>query len=128
MWIQKADGTNEQKLRLRGVTLDWQTYQKLAAYNNTTQNQPIDEKELASSAYEGFKRRVLQFTTFSDKNVNGSTEDDPAEDFLFEYKQLRPMRIGGVHTKHVTKIYRPIVPKGVIIKDFTVVHFGHKQI
>ena len=120
MWIEKTNGSVEQKLRLRGITLDHNTYQKLAAYDNAAQNQQSNEQDLVSHAYGGFKKRVLQFAKFHDDGDEGSIsdEDEAEEDFLFEYNQLRPQRLGGVNTKKVTKIYRPIVPKGVVSKEF----------
>ena len=129
MWIEKTNGRVEQKLRLRGITLDYNTYQKLAAYDQTAQSSQIAEEELVSHAYGGFKKRVLQFAKFHDDGDEGnnSDEDEAEEDFLFEYDQLRPQRLGGVNTKKVTKIYRPIVPKGVVSKDFNVRHFGYKR-
>ena len=129
MWIAKRDGRIEQKLRLRGITLDFNTYQKLAAYDSADQSHPVAEEELVSRAYGGFKKRVLQFARFNEdgNEGNNSDEDEAEEDFLFEYDQLRPLRHGGVNTKRVTKIYRPIVPKGVVSKEFNVRHFGYKR-
>ena len=129
MWIEKGNGCVDQKLRLRGITLDYNTYQKLAAYDDGAQNHVVKEEELVSSAYNGFKKRVLQFAKFKDNGYenNNSDEDEAEENFLFEYDQLRPLRHGGVNTKKVTKIYRPIVPKGVVSKEFNVRHFGYKR-
>ena len=129
MWIEKPNGRLEQKLRLRGITLDYNTYQKLAAYDQEAQSEPLGEEELVSNAYNGFKKRVLQFAKFKDDGDEGNNndEDEAEEDFLFEYDQLRPLRLGGVNTKRVTKIYRPIVPKGVVSKEYNVRHFGYKR-
>ena len=129
MWIEKPNGRLEQKLRLRGITLDYNTYQKLAAYDQAAQNEPHGEEELVSNAYNGFKKRVLQFAKFKvyGNEGNNNDEDETEEDFLFEYDQLRPLRLGGVNTKRVTKIYRPIVPKGVVSKEYNVRHFGYKR-
>ena len=129
MWIEKTNGSVEQKLRLRGITLDYNTYQKLAAYDQLDQSSPAAEEELVSNAYNGFKKRVLQFAKFKDDDDEGtnSDENEAKEDFLFEYDQLRPLRLGGVNTKKVTKIYRPIVPKGVVSKEYNVRHFGYKR-
>ena len=129
MWIEKSNGSVDQKLRLRGITLDYNTYQKLAAYDDDAQNEVVKEEALVSSAYKGFKKRVLQFAHFKNdgEENNSGDEDEAEEDFLFEYNQLRPLRHGGVNTRKVTKIYRPIVPKGVVSKEFNVRHFGYKR-
>ena len=94
MWIEKTDGRVEQKLRLRGITLDYNTYQKLAAYDQATKSAPLVEEELVSHAYGGFKKRVLQFANFNDDGGenNSGDEGEAEEDFLFEYNQLRPLR------------------------------------
>ena len=101
----------------------------MAAYDQATKSAPLGEEELVSHAYGGFKKRVLQFANFNDDGGedNNNDEDAAEEDFLFEYDQLRPQRLGGVNTKKVTKIYRPIVPKGVVSKEFNVRHFGYKR-
>lgn len=90
----------------------------------------LNDNQITSLAYESFKQKVLQWSSFSYnecENIGDSGLLEDSEDFIFEYQQIRPQRLGGVQTKKLDKIYRPILPKGIIGPNFEVLHFGYKK-
>ena len=80
----------------------------------------VDDDMLQDAAYEGFKKMVMDFSSF---NGPYSKMNDPA---VFSFNQIRAQRLGGVHTVPSSKIYRPIMTKGALIKNNFVVPFGFK--
>lgn len=120
--IQNDDGSIEEKIRLRGITLNWKTYKIMSGTENKTT--AFSDKELSSLAYEAFKKKVLEWASINDHENDDKNQED--NHFIFDYAQIRPQRTGGVLTKNISKIYRPILPKGVICNNFNVRHFGFK--
>ena len=96
MMRNKKDGSIKYILKIRGITFDKHNEEKLS--------------------YEKFKNMVLDYfspTKSQDK-------------ILFTYNSLRPDKLSNVHTKAVSKYYRPVNTKGVI-RDFKLFPFGFSQ-
>ena len=116
--IQDRFGNIAYQLKLRGLTLDWEAFKSLARFDKT--DEEISESTLQNAAYNEFKRMVLNLASFDE-------EESDIDACQMSYAQIRAQRMGGVHTVHTTKIYRPIIPKGVLIKNNFIVPFGYKS-
>jgi hypothetical protein len=81
-------------MKVRGITLDYNTCQKLH--------------------YEKFKEICLSFGGDDEKAI------------YIEYDTvLRPdVRTGNVYSVPLKKIFRPVIRKGIVDKDFKILDFG----
>ena len=82
-------------MKVRGLTLDYKTCQQLH--------------------YENFKERCLNY---------GEDDEEP---MIIHYEdQFRPdLRTGNVEMKSTSKIFRSVLRKGILKKDFKIYEFGH---
>jgi hypothetical protein len=91
--------TNEllYEMKIRGLTLDFATCQKLQ--------------------YETFRRKILNF----------GNDDEPLLSVHYE-GVLRPDdKTGNVYTTPMTKIFRPVIRKGIVDDEYQIRDFGHKN-
>jgi hypothetical protein len=97
-------GQFEYVLKTKGITLDWDTCQRVT--------------------YAEMLRRVLEYDTLNDNDI----DDDNSTHIpiVLNYNFIRPnTRTGQIHTINSNKKYKALITKGIVLADYTVVPFGY---